>query len=321
MTMGCDERAELRGQVLDGRYLLGSPIGVGGTGVVFEAVRLTDDAHVVVKILRPLYAYNGDLVRRLRREADVARTVTHPGLVPLLDEGLLPDGSPYVVMGRVWGESMARLIRRHGTLGVAETAAIAIRAAAVLHAAHRHGWVHRDVKPEHILLDRSASGELLVHVLDFGVCTADTIPRPEREQERGRVFGTPSYVSPEQASGDPDVDARADVYGLGVCMFEALAGRTPFNGSNVMSVLRRIIREDAPRVGLLAAHVDASMDDVVARSLARDRDARYPTMRALARALVPFVGARLDTERRLASTLWSAQDLGEALPTVRDAAA
>jgi eukaryotic-like serine/threonine-protein kinase len=321
MAMGCDERAELRGEVLDGRYRLGAPIGVGGTGVVFEARRLSDGAPVVVKTLRPMYAYNADLVRRLRREAEVARAVHHPGVVPVVDEGLLEDGSPYVVMGRVWGESMARLIKRSGTLGVGETAAVAIRVAAVLHAAHRHGYVHRDVKPEHILLDRDPDGNLLVHVLDFGVCAADTVTAEERERERARVFGTPCYVSPEQASGDPYVDGRADVFGLGVCMFEALSGQVPFGGSDVMAVLRRIIREDAPRVATLAMHVDGSADDVVARALARDRDDRYPSMRALARDLVPFVGQRVRTERQLAATLSVTQDLAESLTTARDAAA
>jgi eukaryotic-like serine/threonine-protein kinase len=319
--MGCDERAELRGRVLDGRYRLGAAIGVGGTGVVFEAERLSDGAAVVVKTLRPMYAYHADLTRRLRREAEVARAVRHGGLVALVDEGLLTDGSPYLVMGRVWGESLSRLIQRSGTLGVGETAAIAIRVAAILHATHRHGYVHRDVKPEHILLDRADNGELLVHLLDFGVCAADTAPEEERERERARVFGTPSYVSPEQASGDPYVDARADVFGLGACMFEALCGRVPFSGSNVMTVLRRIIREDAPRVALLAMHVDREMDAVVGRALARDREERYPTMRALARDLVPFVGQRMETERRLAATLAVAQDWSEGLATVRDAAA
>lgn len=319
--MTCSERAELRGKVLEGKYRVGALIGVGGTGVVFEAERLSDGEPVVVKTLRPLFAYNGDLIRRLRREGEVARTVQHPGIVPVLDEGLLPDASPYIVMKRLWGESLARLIKRHGMLGAAETAAITIRVAAILHAVHRHGYVHRDVKPEHVLLDRGADGELAVSLLDFGVCAADSASREERERERARVFGTPSYVSPEQAAGDPYVDARADIFGLGVCMFEALTGRVPFTGSDVMSVLRRIIREDAPRVGLIALHVDLELDDVVARALARDPKDRFANMRGLGKALMPFVVERLAIERRVASTLCLGDELPEATPTVTDARA
>ena len=123
------------------------------------------------------------------------------------------------------------------------------------------------------------------------MCAAATAPADERERERGRVYGTPSYVSPEQASGNPDVDGRADVFGLGIVLFEALAGRVPFNASNVTALLRRIIREDAPRVGLVAPSVDRAMDSLIARTLAREPDDRFPTARALHRALAPDMSA------------------------------
>ncbi len=315
------ERSDLKGTVLEGRYRVGATIGVGGTGVVFESTRLADGATVVVKVLRPTYAGSSDLCRRLRREAEVARAVPHPGITPVLDEGLLEDGSPFIVMPRLGGESLTRLILRTGVLGVAETAAITCRVAAILHAAHARGYVHRDVKPEHILLDRGAGGELEVVLLDFGVCAADTAPTDERERERGRVFGTPSYVSPEQASGDPYVDGRADIFGLGVVMFEALAGRVPFAASDVTALLRRIIREDAPRVGLIASHVDLDLDAVVARALSRDPDRRWPTARALSRALIPFAASRPRTERMLAARLRVGSAAVDQLPTLREIAA
>ena len=122
----------------------------------------------------------------------------------------------------------------------------------MLHSVHRHGYVHRDIKPEHILLNRGPYGELDLHLLDFGVCAADTAPADERGRERGRVYGTPSYASPEQASGNPFVDARADLFSVGVTMFEALTGKLPFTGPDVTAVLRRIIREDAPSLRLFA---------------------------------------------------------------------
>jgi serine/threonine-protein kinase len=298
--MGQMERAELCGAVVGGRYRLDRPLGIGGTSVVFEAERLSDGATVVVKALRETFAYHPELITRIRREAEVARVVAHPGIVPVLDEGILEDGSPFLVLERLHGECVARLLHRVGPLPARFVAAITLRAAAILHAAHAHGYVHRDVKPEHVVLDRTADGYLDVRVLDFGVCSSSRAPQEEREAERGRVYGTPSYVSPEQAAGKPDLDARADVFSLGTFMFEALTGRVPFTGTNVANVLRRIIREDAPRVGLLLPELDLRMDDVVSRAMARVVDQRFPSARALARALLPLVGDRRSVELELA---------------------
>ena len=321
LAMPSDERSELRGVVLDGRYHLGACIGVGGTGVVFEGERISDGHSIVVKTLRPVYANHPDLGQRLRREVEVARNVHHNAVVSVLDEGTLSDATPYVVMERVRGEAMNRLLRRMGTLGVAETLVIAMRVADVLHAAHAQGYIHRDVKPEHIILDRDSKGELRVYLLDFGVCASDTAPEDERRRERGRVFGTPSYVSPEQASGDPDVDGRADIFGLGIVVFEALAGRMPFSGSTVTNLLRRIIREDAPRVALACPRVDRDLDAVIARMLARDKSYRFPNARALSRALGMYVPERTRIERSLAAQLHVGKRQAESVPTVEQTAA
>lgn len=298
--MPTEERAELRGATLEGRYQVEQRIGVGGTGVVFAGTRLDDGHSVVIKTLRPVFAHNADLARRLRREREVSQRVGHPAIVPIIDEGLLPDGSPYLVMERVYGEPLNRLLRRMGRLGPLETLAIARRVCDVLHRAHARGYVHRDVKPEHIILDRTPEGDLRVWLLDFGVCASATAPPDERERERGRVFGTPSYVSPEQASGNPDVDARADIFGLGVVLFEALTGRVPFSSDNVTNLLRRIIREDAPRIGLVEPNLSRELDMVVSRMLARDRNERFSSTRAVARALAPLVPRQRRIERHLA---------------------
>jgi serine/threonine-protein kinase len=298
--MALGERAELRGTVLEGKYLVGERIGIGGTGVVFAATRLLDGAAVVVKTLRPCFLDHPDLGRRLRREAEVARVVPHPGIVPVLDEGFVDDGSPYVVMEHAHGESLSRLLLRRGPLSGEETVAIAVRVCAILHAAHRAGYTHRDVKPEHVLLDRDASGDLVVRLLDFGVCAAPTQPADERQREVGRVFGTPSYVSPEQASGRIDIDGRADLFSLGILMWECLTGRLPFRASNVANLLLRIIREDAPPLVLAAPHVSPELADTIHVALAREPDRRFPSARAMARALTPFLADRVATERQLA---------------------
>jgi serine/threonine-protein kinase len=298
-----EERGELRGQVLDGRYRIGRRIGLGGTGVVFEATCSQSGGSYAVKTLRPCYVNHPDLGRRLRREAEVARRVRHPGVTPVLDEGTLEDGSPFIVMPLLTGESLNKVLLRMNHLPASAVAALAGRVAAILHSAHCVGYVHRDVKPEHVLLDRSPSGELLVYLLDFGVCASREAPDDERQREKGKVFGTPSYVSPEQAAGECDVDGRADLFGLGILMFEALSGRLPFFGANVAKLLVRIIREDAPRLSELVPGIDPTIDHIVARLLARDPEDRFPSARALARALLPLIGERSEGEQHVGSLL------------------
>jgi len=297
------ERSELRGVTLDDRYQLAGTIGVGGTGVVFDATRLADGERVVVKTMRPVYAYNPDLVTRLRREAEVSDRVSHPGIVPVLDEGLLGDGSPYLVMKRLHGESLARILLRERSLAPEEAVAIAMRVTNILDACHARGYIHRDIKPEHIMLDRGPTGALHVSLIDFGVCAAETAPNDSREAEKGRVYGTPTYCSPEQASGNPYVDARADIWGIGVVLFESLAGKVPFSASNVTALLKRIIREDAPRVGLVAHHVSRELDALVSRAIARNPEDRHANGRALRRALRAHVGDQKRVEHQLANRL------------------
>ena len=315
----CRERMELRGTILDGRYRVGPTIGTGGTGVCMEAERLATLERVVIKMLRPNFAGTPDLASRLRREYEVAHRVFHPGIVPVIDQGTLHDGSPYIVMKYMGSESLNSFLRRCGVLSCEQLAVIVARVCSILHSVHRRGYVHRDVKPEHVLLNRGAHGELEVHLLDFGVCAAETAPTAEKSRERGRVYGTPSYSSPEQASGNPYVDARADLFGLGVLMYEALSGRLPFPGSDVNAILRRIISEDAPRVSLFVPQLDPDMDALIAKLMSRHRDARYTSARALTRALAPWLQDRMQTERRLAAMLDVIQDTANRRPSSRQA--
>lgn len=309
--METTERAELIGTTLVGSYRVGRRLGVGGTGVVLEAVRLCDGHPMVVKTMRPIYSENADLCRRLRREGEVANMVPHPGLVSVHDEGVLPDGSPFLVMKRIEGESLAELLQRVGSLPPEEVVALSMRVASILHSVHAFGYVHRDVKPEHLILRRNAHNSLDVTLLDFGVCAAHSAPAAEKDSEKGRVFGTPAYVSPEQAAGQPNVCPRADVFGLGVVMFESLVGRVPFRAPNVAALLRRILREDAPRIRDYRTDVPAQLESLVARMLARDPMVRFPSMRALSRALAPLAADRIQAEATLGTRVGSG---GEAAP-------
>ncbi|MEM6962771.1 MAG: serine/threonine-protein kinase [Myxococcota bacterium] len=318
MLRATGERSELRGTVLGGSYRVGACIGAGGTGLVFEARRLDDEALFAIKMLRPIYAAHTELCRRLRREREVSRSVRHSGIVPVVDEGHLTDGSPYLVMPRLRGESLAQLLRRVGILSSPETAAIGIRLASVLQSAHCRGFVHRDLKPEHVLLDRAPCGALDMHLIDFGVVASVTAPREERDGERGKIFGTPNYASPEQASGDPFVDGRSDLFSLGVLLFECVSGELPYCGDNVASLLRQIVLAEPPRVSSLAGHVDETLDRVIARAMSRSSEQRHPTARAIARDLRPVAEPQLGVERLLASRLRVGGEQQEQVETVRE---
>jgi eukaryotic-like serine/threonine-protein kinase len=301
--MSSDERAELRGVVLDGRYKIGACIGVGGTGVVFEATRVMDGASVVIKTMRPRFAENADLIRRMEREAEVYDRVVHPGIVPIYETGRLGDGSPYLVMKRMRSESLAQLIHRTGALSCGEVAVIGARLAAILHAVHLAGYVHRDIKPEHVLLDRAPQGKLEVRLLDFGVCASHDAPVEEKARERGRVYGTPNYVSPEQAAGEPNVDARADLFSLGITLFEARTGQLPFQGKTASELLRRILTTDAPSIRSVTSDVTPELTVLVESLLSRRVQDRIPSARALSRALAPLLRDRSTVEHAFAARL------------------
>lgn len=309
------ERSELCGQTLDGQYSVGARLGGGGTGIVFDGSCLMTCKPVALKMLRPHLIHQYDLAARLRRELEVSRRVLHPGVVRFFGEGTLSDGSPYLAMPRLQGVSLGRLLDRYGELPASVVLLLASRISSVLHSAHVAGYVHRDVKPEHIMLTQTARGELRVHLLDFGVCWSATADEAERRRESGRVFGTPHYVSPEQAAGEATIDGRADLFGLGVVMFEALTGSVPFSASSVTKLLVKIIREDAPRVSDLI-EVDAAVDCVVSQLLEREPERRMPTARALSRALLPFSRMRLDAERELLLLLSETCGAGAASTTV-----
>lgn len=295
-----EERAELVGTCLGGRFTIEHQIAVGGTGVVFFAYDERDERPVVVKTMRPKYVAHADLNRRLRREAEIARRVRHPGIADVVYEGQLVDGSAFVVFEYIEGVSLASLLYRVGRLNVEQTCYIGARIASILQRAHDAGYVHRDVKPEHVVLCNSDNG-LNVRLIDFGVCAAATAPHDERERERGRVFGTPSYVSPEQAAGIPDVCAGADIFGLGVTMFECLAGRVPFTGRDVTDLLRKIIRCESRGLAELRPDIHPGVVSLIDRSMARAPADRFASARFMARACHRYVASPAEVGASLLS--------------------
>ena len=283
---------------IDG-YRVGALVGEGSACVVFEAVRETDGATGVIKLLRSSACGDRAQRRALRREAEALRACATEGVPALLGEGTLPDGSPYVVMERVRGESLAQYVGRRGQLDAVAAIGLVQRVAGILGRVHAAGYVHCDLKPDHIFVAAGFGGALDVHLVDFGA--AQRIG--ERSPTPGFVVGTPQYMAPEQAAAVAELDARADVYALGAILYELLSGRPLLSGSNAFTMITRLLSETPPRLALVAPELSLALDRVVGSAIEREREHRCRTALAFAIALVPHARDRADAERRLADGL------------------
>jgi serine/threonine protein kinase len=307
----CDE---LRDR-LSAAYEVGEALGTGATGIVVAAKRRSDGREVAIKTLLTAFAHHQGLAQRLEREAVAGRNIRHPGVVPVLNQGRLSAGRPYVVFARLRGESLLSLLARGERLAPAQAALVAQRVTRVLSAVHGAGYVHRDVKPEHIVLTREEQ-RLRVHLIDFGVCQApDSVGEPATS-ERGLVFGTPGYLAPEQAAGLL-ADPRTDLYGLGATLFELIAGRAPFAGPNPARVLQRVLSEDAPRLDPSTHGAPQALCALTHRLLARDPAARPTNARALSRELSVLAGDEAAVEATLLARLRAGQGSATSTPTKR----
>lgn len=268
-----DDVDPLLGQVLDGRYRVDAVLGQGGMGVVYLASHVTLNKPMALKLLRGDLAKDGVVVKRFMQEAQACTAIGHPHIVDIHDYGKLPDGSAYFVMEYLDGEPLTTLIKR-GRLPVEEILPIAEQIASALSAAHQRGIVHRDLKPDNIYLVRRGDDDRFVKVLDFGV--AKVGGSSSKLTKTGMVFGTPHYMSPEQAAGQ-SVDARADVYALGVIIFEMCTGQVPFDGDTFMGILSKHMFDEPPR----PSEIDGAtgpLEPIILHALAKKPENRYATM-------------------------------------------
>jgi hypothetical protein len=265
------------GDVIADRFVVERRAGAGGMGVVYRASdRLSGEAVA----LKTTNAAPGDSTERFGREARLLAQLAHPAIVRYVAHGAVGDGEEYFAMEWLDGEDLAARLAR-APLTIAETLAVAARVADGLAAAHARGVVHRDVKPSNIFLVGGDPSR--AKVLDFGL--ARPAPASRAITATGAVIGTVGYMAPEQARGDRDVDARADVFSLGAVLFECLTGKPTFAGDHVVAVLAKVLLEEAPRLAEVRPELPASLDALVARMLAKERAARFTDAGEVARAL------------------------------------
>ncbi|HET7542333.1 MAG TPA: protein kinase [Polyangiaceae bacterium] len=268
----------LLGSVVDERYEIVALLGEGGMGIVYCARHCALGKRFALKALRKDLATDREIAARFMQEARTAASISHPGLVEIIDFGKLHTGQPYFVMELLEGQSLAQLVRRGGPLPAARAIDIVRQIADALGAAHERSIVHRDLKPDNIHVSPAAAGRDRVTIVDFGLAKVMGASRLTRA---GMVFGTPHYMSPEQAQGDP-TDHRADIYALGVVMYEMFTGRVPFEADSYMGVLtKHMYMEPTPPSKLVGIEKLGVLEDIILRCLEKKPDYRYQTMREL----------------------------------------
>jgi eukaryotic-like serine/threonine-protein kinase len=311
----------LIGRTIGGKYVVRSILGEGGMGTVFQAEHLALGRSVAVKILHATQATKRDSIRRFQQEARAAAAIGHPNICNVIDLGSLEDGSPYIVMEMLVGETLADRIALQGGLPFEDVIDILVQVLSGLVAAHEQRIVHRDIKPENVFLTRRVGCPPVAKLLDFGVSkmTGTQVeptlvgisipPRPPGEEldltRTGMVMGTPYYMAPEQARGERDLDARVDLYACGVILYEMLTGKRPFTASNYNALLIQVLSSTPRPASELRPALPAAFSVVIDKAMARKREDRYAAAAEFQRDLqalrdrynAPMTNVGLDSTR------------------------
>ncbi|WP_438022623.1 serine/threonine-protein kinase [Sorangium sp. So ce233] len=281
------EYAIAPGDILLGKYRVESVLGRGAMGLVVAARHLALDDRVAIKVLLPKYVQDADILQRFLREGRAAVRIRSQHVVRVTDVGTLENGAPYMVMDHLEGKDLAAVLAESGPLAVPVAIELVLQVCEALAEAHAQGIVHRDVKPSNLFLTRNANGSPCVKVLDFGISKM-THAEDHALTRVGGVLGSPLYMSPEQLRSASDVDGRADIYSLGVVLFQLLTGRTPFIALELAQLVYLVTQGEPQRPRALRPDIPEPLEQVILVALARDRDHRFPTIADLALALVPF---------------------------------
>lgn len=279
------------GDVVAGKYRIERVLGSGGTAVVVAARHLQLGDTVALKLMLSAQAPSPEVAARFLREAKAAVRLKSDHVARILDVGQLDDGTPFIVMEYLEGQDLAQYLREHGVLPPEEVVDYVLQACAALAEAHALGIVHRDVKPHNLFLT-ARKGVPHLKVLDFGSVKTSFAVTGCLQTQSTAILGSPAYMSPEQMRSCRDVDPRADVWSLGVVMYQLLAGRLPFEASTLPDLCLKVTKERPPPLRGIRPVVPARLAAVVEQCLEKDRAARIPCVANLARALGPFAPPR-----------------------------
>jgi len=293
------------GDVLNGKYRIDGVLGEGGVGIVYCAQHLELDEKVALKFLRPESLGDRGIVARFAREAKAALSIKSEYVARVMDVGTVEaTGVPFIVMEYLEGQDFSATLRLHGVFSTQDVSEYVLQVCEALAIAHAKGIVHRDIKPENIFLTTTQHGRSIkvAKVLDFGISKAALTGSFLKEiplVRTGHLMGTPLYMSPEQVRAASQVDARTDIWSLGLVMYEILTGTTAFNASSLTELCAAILEREAPPVRSLRPEVPEGLAVAVERCLKKDPAQRFQNVGALAMALLPFAPkrARICAER------------------------
>jgi eukaryotic-like serine/threonine-protein kinase len=292
-----------KGEVVGGKYRIEGTLGVGAMGIVYAAHHLQLDERVALKVLRGELTAYPDAIKRFGREARAAAKIKNEHVTRVFDVGELADGTPYIVMESLDGEDLAQSLAARGTLPLEEAIAFVLQACEALIEAHVLGIVHRDLKPSNLFCSRRPDGTLAIKVLDFGISKIAELATPVSDIGKTSgsqaPVGSPFYMSPEQMQSSHDVDHRADIWALGVILFELLSGQVPFDGESLPEVCIKVATRAPRSLRALRSDIPEEVQATILKCLEKEPRDRFENLAEFAGSLFPFAGktARGSIER------------------------
>ena len=285
------ESGNLIGKELDGKYFIVRTVGKGAMGVVYEALHTGIDRKLAVKVLNPDVTENEEILERFKREARLTGKLGHENIIEITDTGKTPGGSPYLVMEFLEGQALGQAIFADGPFSPARAVGILAYVLDALAVVHDAGVIHRDIKPDNIFLSeqgRAGKARTVVKLLDFGISKpVDSTVGENSLTQTGIIMGTPYYMAPEQVRGK-ELDNRADLYAIGVILYEALTTHLPYNGDNFGDLFASIITDNPRPPSELVPGISEALDAVVMKAFAREKEDRYRSADELLMALEPY---------------------------------